>query len=138
MAAPAKALSGTLGSVTLPTGHNVRVRAWSAEQSQSINDVTGFTQSPWCAHLGGLKRLTGSASGFLEYDNTATAPGLGGTTPTMSIAGGAMTLQAFTGCTLTFTGIIGSIQVGQSVDGVGTAKVDFVADGAPIQAWDET
>lgn len=134
----AKPLSGTLGSVALPSGHNVRVRAWSAEQSQSVNDVTGFAQSPWCAHLGGLKRFTGSASGFLEYDNTSTSPGIGGTAPTMSITGGTMTLTAFTGCLYTFTGIIGSIQVGQSVDGVGTAKCDFVADGAVVSTWDET
>ncbi len=138
MAAPSKPLSGALGSVTLPSGHNGRIRAWSAEQVQSVNDTTGFSQAPWASNLGGLNSFRGSASGYLEYDNTSTSPGVGGTTPTISKTGGAMTLQAFTGCTYTFTGIISSIMTGQSVDGVGTVKFDFVADGAVVSTWDET
>lgn len=134
------AISGVTGSVTLPSGHNLRVRAWSGQQSQQVNDITGFAQAPWAANLGGLNSFRGSASGYLEFDAATTSPGLGGTatSTTVSKTGGAFTLQAGTGCTLTFTGIISNISVGQSVDGVGTGMIDFVADGAVTSSWDES
>lgn len=132
-------ISGTTGSVTLPSGHNARIRAWSGTLSQSINDATGFSQARWATNLGGIASLSGSASGYLEFDAATTTPGLVTTAqPTMAVAGASMVLQAGTGCSITFTGVISSISLGQSVDGVGTVAFSFVSSGALTETWDQS
>lgn len=139
----ATAISGTNGTVTLPSGHNARIRAWSATLSQSVNDATGFAQSRWATNLGGVAALSGSASGYLEYDAATTTPGIVTTNqPTMSVAGAAMVLgvggATSTACSISFTGVISSISLGQSVDGVGTVAFSFVSSGALTEAWDQS
>jgi hypothetical protein len=132
-------ISGVTGSVTLPSGHNGRIRAWSATLSQSINDATGFSQARWAVNLGGIASLSGSASGYLEFDNATTTPGIViSTAPGPTVAGAAMVLTAGTGCALSFTGVISSISLGQSVDGVGTVAFSFVSSGAVTESWDQT
>jgi hypothetical protein len=134
-------ISGVTGSVTLPTGHNARIRAWSATLSQSVNDATGFSQARWATNLGGIASLSGSASGYLEFDATTTTPGIVDTgAPAMDVttAAGSMILVAGTGCSLTFSGIISSISLGQSVDGVGTVAFSFVSSGAITETWDQS
>jgi len=132
-------ISGVTGSVTLPTGHSGRIRAWSATLSQSVNDATGFSQARWAVNLGGIASLSGSASGYLEYDAASTAPALAiSTNPGPTVLGASMNLVAGTGCSFSFTGVISSISVGQSVDGVGTVAFSFVSSGAVTETWDVT
>ncbi len=129
-------LIGTAGAfVTATPIHNGRIRAWSATVDHEVNDVTGFAQAPWRNRIGGLKSLSGAASGYLEKDATNSKPNLAniasdGTT--------IFTLTAATNCTLTFAGVISQISYGQTVDGVGTVSFNFVSTSTVTESWDET
>ncbi len=128
-------LIGTGGAfLTASPVHNGRIRAWSATADHEVNDVTGFAQQPWRNRIGGLKSLSGAASGYLEKDASSSAPNLTGIASTGATT---FTLTAATGCTLTFAGVISQISYGQTVDGVGTVSFNFVSTSTVTETWDE-
>lgn len=66
-------LSGWGGSVTLPTGFNADLDAWSASINQD-SVVFGTFSSRWKKSKQGTGQLTGNATGVLQYRAANTQP----------------------------------------------------------------
>jgi hypothetical protein len=125
-------ISGISGNFTI-TGHNFRVAAWSGSINHEMNDVTGFAQAPWREQIGGLKSLTGVASGFLESNGTNTTPGL----TNLASVGSAFTATAMTGCTFSGNATVSAINIGTAVNGVASCSIVFASTGEVTETWDE-
>ena len=72
-------LRGQSGLVTMPSGQGAQIAAWDAVLVQEVHDVTGFGNSAgWRRNLGGLKSMSGSASGFLTAGTANDSPNFTG------------------------------------------------------------
>lgn len=127
------------GTASLTTAHNATLKAWSANFTRVVSNVTGFSDTGMRRRLG-MPDVQGSASGTMNYDDVNTGPGLNATDWNRS--GVAITLSpaAGTACQYAFTGTIG--QCSMSSDKLGDAPIsfDFELAGGAIwtEAWDET
>ena len=128
---------GIDGSVTLPTGFNLKVKSWSADLSQAINDATSFASSGWRKCATGVRSFSGTIAGTPEFNATTTAPIPTATGITQSSPAN-FVLTAATGCTYTFVGYLSNYRIVSDVEDNARVAYDFVADGEVTQAWDET
>jgi hypothetical protein len=130
----AKYITGVDGSVTLPSGFNLKSDSWSLTVSQALVNVTNYASGGYEENVGGLKRGSFSITGVLKYDDTTTTPGL----TAIAKLGSAFTLLAVTGCTYAFTGIITSAPISSDVNAGLRAAYSGVTSGTITEVWDET
>ncbi len=129
-------ISGPGGSVTLPTGVNIKVAAWSATYQADVVDTSGFVDAGVHTHDATAYMLVGSAIGSGSTGNAGTIPASAtGATPTMSGLKGSCVLTAASGCTLSFTAVVTSVPLNRVFNGKLDAMVSFVSDGAVTQTW---
>lgn len=123
-------ISGTDGSVTLPTGTGAKLTSWSATISQNTIDTTGFEDDKWGTEIGSQAlKLRGSAAGFLKDE---TAPAIA---TVMIATGAAMELVAKANRKLAFSAILSEISLGNDRSGAGTISYNFVSDGVVTETW---
>jgi hypothetical protein len=129
-------VSGVYGDVTLPSGHNASIATWSADLLQQLNDVTSFNDAPWGVVIGSIKRLRGSAGGFVKSNESNSTPGFN----IISVTGGSFVLKVddTNASNYAFTGVIGRINISQDVNSVARCVFDFESSGAVTETWDQT
>lgn len=130
MPAVGTAIAGINGTVTFPSGQNIRAASWSVETVQEVNDCSGFTVQPWRENLTGMKSFSGSTAGYLEYNAASSSPG--------TLVGGSITFTAITGCTLAGTMRATRQTYGTGIDGNAIGAIEFVGSGTLTLTWDES
>jgi len=130
MAAVGTAIAGISGTITFPSGQNIRAASWSVEMVQEVNDCSGFTIQPDRENLVGMRGWSGSAAGYLEYNAASSSPG--------KLVGGSITFTAITGCTLAGTVRVTRQTFGTGIDGNAIGAIEYVGSGACTLTWDET
>ena len=136
-----KIISGADGAVALPTGFNLKFATWSATANYGVADTTGFGDAGYTASEATVASMTGSAFGYVEYDDTSSAPmpALGSTFDPSSVVG-AGTITAITGCTYGGDILVTDITFSRSSKPgvVMEATYNFTFTGAITRTWDET
>jgi len=133
-------IKGTGGSVSGNTGFQGKINAWSATIDSGVADDTGFSDAEFTAACATGFTMTGSFSGNIQYDDSATAP-----TPTgFTLADyelASLVLTAETGCTYTMAAVITSANVnvtGAQGRAAANGTWNFQSSGSITEAWDET
>lgn len=134
MAAVGTTIAGIDGSITFPSGTNIRAASWGVEQFQEINDCSGFTVQPDRTNLGGMKSFRGSCAGYLEYNAASSSPGQ----PSSTAATVTFTVGPSTSNTLAGSMRKSRQSYGTGIDGNAIGAIDFVGSGALTLTWDET
>ena len=131
----AKFITGVDGSVTLPSGKNLKCDTWSLVVGQALVNVTNYvTSAGYEENVGGLKRGAFNITGVVQYDATDTTPNITG----IAKLGETFVLLAITGCTYTFTGLITSAPIGSDVNAGVRAGYSGVTSGQIVEVWDQT
>jgi hypothetical protein len=125
---------GYLGNCALPTGHVAKLDRWSGSFGMALIDITGFDSSGFREALGGLRSGAGSATGHAKFDAASTTPG----TIAASRSGGAATLTAATGCTITGTMLVSNVSHDVDVNGESRVTFDWAFTSTITVTWDET
>lgn len=139
----AKNVTGPGGGFTGPAGFNARYESWEATLDFGAVDVTGFDDNGYNYTEATSCKLTGSASGTMQYGDATTSPipsaALSSTFAPASLAG-SITLTVATGCTLTFTGVVVSSSLSRSAKSgtKGDVTHNFENQGAITETWDES
>lgn len=145
-------LTGSDGSVTLPSGFNATLNTWSANVTRVTSDVTGFGGTIRDRRASGVLDITGSAGGVPKrYDGSSSgsddnfAPMPHSSTTISNFTGGALTLQvaAASGsgdnARLVFDAVFSSVAFSVTNDGDSTVTFNFeLNDATPTITWDET
>lgn len=136
------ALVGNDGSITMPTGHNAVINAWTGSISQVVSETTGFSDS-FRNYRGGVMGMRWTASGLPKADAATHSP-LPDSTDTlaMDVAGATITLtvaEAVSGAS-SYAGsaIIESLDISVNKLGESTLNYSGVISGTITQTWDET
>jgi len=127
-------VTGTCGYVTLPSGFNAFLTNWSFNENIDAIDITGFDDSGWKNFVEGCHSATGSAGGFVLYDEATSKP----MTLTAGSYTGALVLQAETACTISGTALITSISMDRQNCAAMPITFNFQFQGVPTITWDET
>lgn len=122
--------SGVNGSVTLPTGKNIKCDTWSLVVSQAQVPTSGFGDT-WATRVGGLKDGAFSFGGTFIYGAANTAPNLVGITT----APESIVFQVATNCTFTFSGVITSSGGSDDINGAPRASYSGFTSGSIVEAW---
>ncbi len=129
-------ISGPGGNVSLFSGLNFKVAAWSATMQYDVVDTSGFSDAGVHTHDATCYMLVGSAIGSGTSGNAGPIPASAtGASPAFSAVKGSITLTAASGCTLAFTGVVTSIPLNRVFNGKQDVMVSFVSDGAVTQMW---
>lgn len=113
----AKIVSGANGGVTFPTdagdaGQSLAITDWTATVEREIFDTSNFDATDnWRIKQAGMSRLTGSATGYFDADQTTAAATrkISAFSVEDDAADAAITLQVYTGKTFAFAGIISNV-----------------------------
>lgn len=131
---------GTDGDVTA-TGFNADIDGWTmtvgAEDTIQYRTFSSDWKSKKNVGYGGSGQFTGT----IQFDASSTQPvptATGGTVLPSSFEGISFTLTATSGCTLTFTGNITTVDLNRQASDRMTGTFRFEADGAVDVTWDET
>ena len=128
-------VTGSDGSVTLPSGNSFHASIWTGNFTRHISLVTGFGDGGARRVISSVQEAEGSVSGSPTFDASSTAPGVDAAAP-----GGALTLQVATGCSYAPTCVFPSF--GFQVDYNADNTIDMswaTSSGAAIsETWDET
>jgi hypothetical protein len=141
-----KNIAGVGGGLTMPTGFNAKLSAWSATYNITTEEVTGFDSGGCEEHEPVAISVSGSGTGTLQYDDSNAKP-----LPTaladgavlavgdlLTNAVGSLTLTAITGCTWAFSAVISGIAIERPAKGKATVTFNFQSTGPITQTWDET
>jgi hypothetical protein len=131
----ATTIFGSDGDITFIAGHHANFMRFAYGVNQGVVDETGYDSNGWGENKGtGIKRAGWSAMGYPQYNAASTNPGFG----SISAAGGSITLQLVTGCTIAFTGVVSSCNIASDLEGQATLAYSGVQNGVPIVSWDQT
>ena len=126
-------ICGTSGNVSI-SGRGARIAAWSADLLRQVNNANGYG-SVWSQNVGGIRSLSGTASGFLTKGTANDTPNFTGLT-SCDDTGVAIVLTADTGCIYYFNGLISRIRIDHNVADVARITFDFVSNGAVTEDWE--
>lgn len=136
-------ITGLTGVITLPDDADGNpltqyVSSISLNTGAELLDVSSYGGAGYRKRVAGLKDLSGSAVCFMSKGATGTNPfnldanaATGTETPTM-------TILFDTGCSISFTAIIGSVSIVGEYQGLNIVTFNFsnAADAAPTVVWD--
>ena len=71
---PTTDVAGHGGDVTLPSGLNLSINAWSATVDIDLIEIPASFGSPWNTHALGQGKITGSLTGKVRFDGASTKP----------------------------------------------------------------
>lgn len=134
-------IQGVGGAYSPVTGFNIRASAWSGDINISTVEDTAFADNGWESHKPVKIGFSGAASGTGQYDGASAAPApsaLLASTAGLASSAGALTLTAFTGCTLAFTAQMEKVSFNRPCDGKLDLSHSFKSVGAITQTWDES
>ncbi len=134
----AVSIGGLGGSVTLPTGFIFKISAWSATQNMDTVDDTGFPDvGNWHTHITTGLSLGGAAMGTGQSGVSGPVPtsGMGSNATLQASYQGSFTLQAFTGCSYSFTGNVTMMTYGRVYNGKFDVMCSFVSSGPVTISW---
>jgi hypothetical protein len=128
----ATVINGKTGVLTLPSGVAQRVYAITINTGSELLDDSAYGGAGYRTRTVGLQDLSGSFVAFMTN-------GVSGSNPFALSGGTTGTLEMLytTGCSISFTVVIGSVQVTGSYAGQNIVTVTFAnaADTAPTVAW---
>jgi hypothetical protein len=129
--------SGITGSITLPTGFNIKSNSWSLTIGQVVNNITGFSDGGYRTMQGALIFGDWSSTGHMEYNAADKAP-FETTGKPLSQESASTVFTVATGCTITAGAVIAAVPMGVDVNGDATIGYSGPLSGAIVVAWDET
>jgi len=136
---------GLAGSITMPTGYNMKHASFDLDHSTETVDTSGFEDNGFRTREPVVTSFTGSTAGTLEWDASNTAPlpsvladGSAMAATDLSNAQGTLTMQVVTGCTIAATCNVTGFSASRSFDGKADASYNFESTGPITQSWDET
>ena len=144
-----KFISGNTGQAVLGSSneHNPHFNTWSATFSRSQHDVTAFGDSGR-RRIPGIADVTGSAGGFMTFDDSNTGPGVFQDAHSATAESHLIVLTVAASCTYTFNGLVTDVAISSTMGGDATITMNFaLASGLAYQgtsgttameAWDET
>lgn len=132
---------GSEGNVTLPSGFNATLNAWSCNITRATSNVTGYSNNGGTTRVASsVLDITGSAGGMPNYGSASTDPLSQFAT---SATGGTVTLLVVgavsSECSISFNAVFNSISIGSTQDGEATVSFNFEAasESGPTFTWYE-
>ena len=125
-------LAGTGGNFTSFTGFNAHFSAWAAQLVPTLVENTGFAENGNRTSIPTAQMWTGSAVGT-GTTSTAFPAGLTGSNPTYVSYTGTVTLQSYSGITISFNANVSGLALNRAQDGKVDYALSFQSSG-PIAA----
>ena len=129
---PVAVVNGATVTVVMGTA-NIKIASLSITTGQGAFDISSFGSGNYVDRIGGgLRDLAGSAAGFLQSGDPLASP-----FTLMDNASGTMLITFATGCTVSFTVIIGNVSVDISRAGIGVIRFEWSKGDTvdPVLAW---
>lgn len=138
-----KNITGPGGGFTTVTGFNGRYEEWSLAFDFGAVDVTAFDDNGWNNTDLTSCKVTGTATGILQYDDTNATPlpaAFVASTFAPASGAGSATFTAQTGCTVAGTFAVTSSNMARSAKAGTKGSVSHTLEnqGAVTLTWDET
>jgi len=130
-------IQGPGGSITMPSGCNAKLGAWTATPVIETVDTTGFEDNGNHTNEPVAQVWTGSAMGTGQSGNAGPIPqtGLGGT-PDFTAYKGTVTLGAkSTTNTYSFAAVITAVPLDRVHNGKMNVMYNFISSGAITPVW---
>lgn len=138
-----KNITGPGGGYTTVSGFNAKYEEWSAAFDFGAVDTTGFEDNGWNYTDVSSCKVTVTATGVLQFDDTSAAPfpsAFISSTFAPASGAGSATLTVQTGCTFAGTFVATSSNISRSAKSGTKAAVTHTLEnqGAVTQTWDES
>jgi hypothetical protein len=134
-------IQGTGGSVTMFTGFDAKLSAWSAQLEVTVVDTSGFTDNGWRTKAPCIVSMSGSATGTADDTSTPVDADVMAATSVLADSKGTLVLiaaSAATSCQYSGTALITSVSLSRPVDGKCDITFNFKYTGTITQQWDES
>lgn len=124
-------VTGLTGSITLP-GHTQEFFSVSINTGADLLDVSAYGSGGWRRRAKGIKDLAGTCAAFVSKDVANSNP--------FDDADGTMTILFDTGCSISFTALVGNRTIVGEYQGLNIVTFSWAKDdtGDPTIAWDES
>ena len=121
--------AGTGGNFTSVTGFNAHFSGWAMTLNPTNVENTGFAEAGNRTYLPTAQMVQGSAVGTAGNGGTSYPSGLTGSTPAMGAYQGTVTLQAYTGATMSFPANVSALAINRAFDGKADYALSFISSG---------